>query len=257
VRAATDTFQDLPSNLITPPPPQRSRLLAVGGAVVATFYSQDHADVPLSRIAMPVRHAIVAIEDSRFYQHHGVDLHGIARAAIADLGTGQPAQGASTLTQQYVKNVLIETARTPGEQAAARADTLQRKPQEARYALALERKLSKDQILGRYLNIVYFGDGAYGIEAAARHYFSTSADRLTLAEAALLAGLVRDPSAYDPVTHPAAAFARRNIVLERMAQLGDISASAQHSSESKPLGLHQRPLPAEGCTASLTPFFCA
>ena len=257
VRAAADAFQDLPSQLLTPPPPQRTRVLAVGGALIATFYSQDRVDVPLNRIAGTARRAIVAIEDSRFYQHGGVDLHGIARAAIADLSSGAPVQGASTLTQQYVKNVLIETARTPAERAAARADTLNRKLQEARYAIALEKRLTKDQILDRYLNIVYFGGGAYGIEAAARRYFGEHASQLTLAQAALLAGLVRDPSAYDPIEHPAAARARRDVVLARMAQLGDITPAAARTAQRTPVALHPHPMPGVGCSASLTPFFCS
>ena len=163
-----------------------------------------------------MRHAIVAIEDRRFYEHHGVDYKGILRAALTNQENGNVTQGGSTLTQQYVKNVLLESATTPAEIKAATDRSVQRKLREARYALALERKLTKDQILANYLNIANFGDGAYGVEAAAQHYFGIHAKQLNVVQAALLAGIVNSPTAYDPKLHPKAALDRRQLVLDQM-----------------------------------------
>ena len=162
-----------------------------------------------------MRHAIVAIEDRRFYEHHGVDYKGIIRAALTNQENGNVTQGGSTLTQQYVKNVLLESATTPAEQKAATDRSVQRKLREARYALALERKLTKDQILANYLNIANFGDGAYGVEAASEHYFGIHAKQLNVVQAALLAGIVNAPTAYDPKLHPKTALGRRNLVSTR------------------------------------------
>jgi membrane peptidoglycan carboxypeptidase len=164
-------------------------------------------------------------------------------------------QGGSTLTQQYVKNILLETATTPAQQRAAVADTLSRKLREAKYAIELANRESKAQILDGYLNIVYFGDGAYGIGAAARHYFGIPVQRLSLAQSALLAGLVQDPSGYDPVAHPKLALLRRNLVLTRMHQLGTITAGQEKAAMARPLKLHVTREP-DGCLGSFAPFFC-
>ncbi|MBV8259258.1 MAG: PBP1A family penicillin-binding protein [Actinobacteria bacterium] len=153
-----------------------------------------------------LKQAIVATEDKRFWEHRGVDLRGIARAVVADL-RGRPVQGGSTITQQFVKNALTGDTRT-----------IVRKLKEAALAWQLEQRWSKERILTAYLNTIYFGNGAYGAERAARTYFGHSAAKLTLSEAALLAGIPEDPSAYDPVRHPAAARARRRLVLGLMLQ---------------------------------------
>ena len=150
--------------------------------------------MPLSDVAPVMRKAVVAIEDSRFYDHGGIDLRGTVRALVNNQ-SGKDVQGGSTLTQQYVKQVLLETAsniqdpkKRAAAQKAATAQTYTRKLRELRYAVALEEKYSKEQILERYLNIAYFGAGAYGVEAAAKRYFNTHARDLTLPQAALLAG---------------------------------------------------------------------
>src|SRR3954447_24932282 len=198
-RAVSDSWGDLPATLRMPPPPERSRLVAADGSTIASFFTQDRVNVPLSWVAPVMQRAIVAIEDARFFQHGGVDLRGALRAAATDVGNGAAVQGGSTLTQQYVKNALLDSG-----QEDATSDTLARKVREARYAIELERRLSKQQILERYLNIVYFGEGAYGVESAARRYFGVHASRLTLPQAALLAGLVQSPTEDDPVRFPRA-----------------------------------------------------
>ena len=249
-RGATTSFDSLPSQLKVPPPPERSRLVAADGSTIAEFFTQDRVNVPLSRIAPVMRDAIVAIEDVRFFSHGAVDVQGTIRAALTNLGSGQTRQGGSTLTQQYVKNVLVSA----GDKAATQ-DTVARKVREARYAMALERRLSKDQILERYLNIVYFGEGAYGVESAAHRFFGVTASKLTLPQAALLAGLVQSPTAYDPVRDPAAAKARRDDVLARMQAAGSIDAATEKAALATPVGVHLRP-PRFGCETATAPFFC-
>src|SRR3954454_15925167 len=152
-------FDALPGALATPPLSERSRLLQSDGGQIASFYEENRQEVGLEGIAPVMQKAIVAIEDSRFYQHGGVDPKGLFRAAAANWASGKVVQGASTLTQQYVKNVLIETASAKGDRAgvaAARADTKKRKIQEIKLAISLEKQISKDEILNRYLNIAFF-----------------------------------------------------------------------------------------------------
>ena len=254
-RNAANWFKALPSDLRTPAIPQRSVVLAADGSELATFYSENRVDVPIARVAPIMREAIVAIEDTRFYQHGGLDIRATVRALVDDLVSGQVEQGGSGITQQYVKNLLIETASTSAAKQAAQAETPSRKIRELRYAVAVEEELTKDQILERYLNIAYFGDGAYGIEAAARHYFGTTAAELTLPEAALLAGIVRYPLAYDPTNHPGQSVLRRNVVLARMAGIGLIGHPQADAAERAPVGLHVVATP-NGCVASDAPFFC-
>src|SRR3954447_7605866 len=250
-RAATTSFDNLPENLAAPPPPQRSRLLDADGSVIATFFRQDRVSVPLEQISPAMQHAIVAIEDARFFDHGAIDVKGTLRAALTDLGHGGTVQGGSTLTQQYVKNVLVYA----DDDSHATDDSLQRKMREARYAIGVEKRLTKPQILDRYLNIVYFGEGAYGVQAAARRYFSTDAADLTLPQSALLAGLVQSPTDYDPLRRPAAARARRDTVLERMAQVGMAGRGQTGRAEARGLGLHLSLSPS-GCQAGGAAFFC-
>src|SRR5438270_11231683 len=249
-RNATVSFNNLPADLKAPPPPERSRLLAADGSTLAEFFTEDRVNVPLAQVAPIMQKAIIAIEDIRFFSHGAVDLQGTMRAALTNLGKGQTAQGGSTLTQQYVKNVLVAA----GDKHAT-TDTLARKVREARYAIALEHKLTKKQILERYLNIVYFGEGAYGVESAAHRYFGVSSSKLTLAQSALLAGLVQSPSDYDPVRDQAAAKARRDEVLGRMQTAGFITPAEHQAVSAAPLGVLLR-APTFGCETSTAPFFC-
>ena len=146
--------------------------------------------------------AVVAIEDYRFYQHGALDLKGTLRALITNQANNGVVQGGSSITQQLVKLTLLDQAKTKAEQKAATDDTYARKLNELRYAIALEQKHSKDWILERYLNTAYFGDGAFGVQAAAKHYFNVNARDLNLQQAALLAGLVKNPTGYDPTNYP-------------------------------------------------------
>ena len=261
-KAASEGFERLPASLATPPLPQRSTILAADGSVIATFYYENRISIPLSKVAPVMRQAIVAIEDSRFYEHGGIDLRGTLRAFVNNQNGGSQ-QGGSSLTQQYVKNVLIESASSLANAderkqaaAAAKEESYSRKLRELRYAIAVEDQLTKDQILERYLNIAYFGSGAYGVEAAARHYFNKPAAKLNLIEAALIAGIVQKPVGYDPTRSPKAALARRNLVLNRMADLGYITDAQATAAKRAGLRLSIAKDQGNGCQTSYAPFFC-
>ncbi len=261
-RNAADKFQALATNLPSQLP-QRSVILDSRGNVLAYFYGHvygqsnqviDRVPVSFSKIAPVMRAAIVAIEDSRYYQHGGIDIKGTVRAAIQDLHGGS-VQGGSTIAQQYVKNVLILTAKNQAQAKLAASDTLARKIRELRYAVAVEHQMTKDQLLAAYLNVAYFGQQAYGVEVAAERYFGTSAAALTLPQAALLAGIVENPAQYDPMSNPATALTRRNTVLARMAQLGVITRAQATAAEGSKVRLQPSTVPS-GCAASYAPFFC-
>ncbi|MGN6132611.1 MAG: transglycosylase domain-containing protein [Nocardioidaceae bacterium] len=254
-KAVAKGVADLPASLTTRPLGERSRVLDRRGRLLASFYDQYRIPVPLAQVAPIMRRAQVAIEDSRFYQHGALDVKGTLRAFVTNQTAGGTVQGGSSITQQLVKMTLLNQARTKVQQAAATADTYHRKLVELRYALALEQHHSKSWILQRYLNTAYYGDGAYGVEAAARHYFSRPAARLTLAQAALLAGLVKNPTGYDPTAHAARARSRRAVVLDRMAQLHVITPAQARRAEASPLGLRVTAL-RNGCVSSKAPFFC-
>ncbi len=241
--------------------PSASLLLDAEDRPFARIYDRFRRPVPIDRIADTVQAAVVAVEDRRFYGHGGVDWLGTGRALLSNALRGSPleGQGASTITMQYVKNRRLFGAVTPAEQRQATADTLQRKLTEARIARMLESRLTKSEILTRYLNIVYFGRGAYGIEAAAQTWFGTSAADLTVPRGALLAGMVQAPERYDPVDHPEAARARRDTVLAAMASVGSLTPRAADRARRAPLGVRPDPdVPPQGCAAARagTGFFC-
>jgi membrane peptidoglycan carboxypeptidase len=254
-RDAANNFENMPVDLSTAPPPEKTVVYAADGKPLATFFDEYRESVRLDQVAPIMRKAIIAIEDSRFYEHGALDLKGAIRALATNAEANEVKQGGSTLTQQYVKNLLIEHAKTPEERQAARAPTVGRKLRELRYALDVEQKMSKDQILEGYLNVAYFGAGAYGAQAAAKRYFSKPAAKLKLAEAALLAGITNSPFAYDPTLHPGAARTRRNTVLERMAQLGVVSRQDAARAAQSPVRLRETK-PEGGCDASRAAFFC-
>ncbi|WP_308166523.1 penicillin-binding protein [Actinomadura sp. NEAU-AAG7] len=254
-RDAAHWFGSEPEGLSTSGVPQRSRILAADGTPIATFFYQNRVDVPLKGIAPIARRAVLAIEDSRFYEHGAIDSQGTLRALASNLSSGKVTQGGSGITQQYVKNLLLTTADSRAEQRAAKEISPARKIRELRYAVALEKRYPKDEILRRYLNIAYYGDGAYGIEAASRHYFSKPASKLDLAEAALLAGVIRYPYAYDPVHHPGMARERRDTVLRRMAELGWIDSATAEATARQPIALRVQDA-RSGCVTSEAPFFC-
>ncbi|GHJ51876.1 transglycosylase domain-containing protein [Micromonospora chersina] len=243
-------YAALPESLKTPEPAQRSNLYASDGrTLITSFYVEDRVDVPVEEVAPVMRQAIVAAEDVRFYQHHGVDVRGVARAFTANRRDGT-RQGASTLTMQYVRNALAGDPRLTEEQRARATEiTVGRKIREMRYALALERRISKDEILGRYLNIAYFGAGAYGIAAASKRYFSTTPAQLTLAQSALLAGLVRSPDTDDPINGDAdAALGRRAYVLDRMVETGQVAQADAARAKGEQLDLKPSATPND-CAA--------
>lgn len=207
---------------------QSSKIYDADGNLVTTLHGeQNRTIIPLARIPKHVQHAVVAIEDERFYDHEGVDLKAVIRAFLTNATSGEVREGGSTITQQLVKNTII----APGGQAEK---TLERKIHEAALSRQLEKELTKDQILERYLNTVYFGEGAYGVQAAARTFFGKNTSRLDLGEAAMLAGLIQSPEDYNPYKNVKAARARRNTVLAKMQELGWADAAAmQKASRSK------------------------
>lgn len=250
------TVQQFPAQLDEIPLPQSSKVLAANGKPIATFYDENRVSVKLDQIAPIMRQAIVAIEDYRFYEHGALDLKGTLRAFINNQASGGGTQGGSSITQQLAKMTALAQAQTPAQRRAAIEDTYQRKLMELRHAIAFEQKHTKDWILERYLNIAYFGDGAYGVQAASRHYFSVNANELNPQQAALLAGLVKNPSGYTPTRFPDRAQARRNVVLSRMGQLDVIPPAEAAKLQQTDLGLKVAPS-GNGCLASPTgPFFC-
>ncbi|MFI5678452.1 transglycosylase domain-containing protein [Streptomyces cellulosae] len=257
-KGSVESFDELPANLKTPPLSQRTTILDANGGRIATVYSRDRTVVTLKDISPYMQKAIVAIEDSRFYQHGAVDLKGVLRALNKNAQSGGVSQGASTLTQQWVKNVFVEEAGDdPTKVAQATQQTIGRKIKELKYAIQVEEELGKKKILENYLNITFFGQQAYGVEAAAQRYFSKHAKDLTLSESALLAGIVQSPSRYDPVNDEAEATKRRNTVLRRMAEVGDVSRAEADKAMEQPLGLKVSQ-PKNGCITAVkgASFFC-
>ncbi len=258
-RSGVDVFNELPSEFSTDPLAQTSRILAADGTVIATPQEQNRTIVPLSKIAPIMRTAQVDIEDHRFYDHGGIDLQGTARAVISNLRSGSSV-GASSLTQQYVKISLQYSALSSGNKEAA-ADAVKkdylRKLKELKYAITLEKKLTKDQILQGYLNLVYYGDRAYGVEAAAQHYFSVPASKLSLSQAALLAGMTQNPGTTDPVNYPQRALNRRNVVLDRMHELGSITDKQWTAAKKRTLKQDMKVTEQKStCLASPYPYWC-
>ncbi|KPC71657.1 penicillin-binding protein [Streptomyces sp. NRRL WC-3753] len=257
-KGSVEGFDALPANLKTPPLSQRTTILDAEGGTIATVYSRDRTVVDLKDISPYMQKAIVAIEDSRFYEHGAIDLKGVLRALNKNARSGEVSEGASTLTQQYVKNVFVEEAGDDATKVAqATQQTIGRKIQELKLAIQVEEELGKKKILENYLNITFFGQQAYGVEAASQRYFSKHAKDLNVQEAALLAGIVQSPSRYDPVNDEAEATKRRNVVLNRMAQVGDISTAEAEKAKKAPLGLKVSK-PKNGCITAVknASFFC-
>lgn len=229
---ALPELPDLDEERAKPKPlPQTSFVFDAKGRLITTLHAeQNRVVIGPGRIPDVLKDAVVAIEDQRFWRHAGVDVKAMFRAALANTREGEIVQGGSTITQQYVKNTITGSERT-----------VDRKLKEASLALQLEGDMSKEEILAAYLNTVYFGRGAYGIQAAAREFFSTQARKLTLPQAALLAGLIASPASYDPVNHPKAAVARRDHVLARMHDLGTLATEHYLAVRGKKLGLKLAP----------------
>ena len=259
-RDAASTFATLPVAGLGQLP-VRSELLDSGGHLIAYYYPRNIYRVPVTynQIAPVMRDAIVAIEDSRFYLHGALDIRGTVRALFTT-ASGAGTQGGSDLAQQYVKNACILTASTLRLAAACAAETVARKVRELRIAADVLHEMTRPQLLAAYLNAAYFENQSYGIEVASQFYFSTSASDLSLSQAAMLAGLVKNPAAFDPLLHPQAARSRRNVVLARMAQLGYITAAQAGRAAHQALGLLVSSVPLQtGCISPAVrkaAFFC-
>ncbi|MER6910405.1 transglycosylase domain-containing protein [Streptomyces sp. NPDC000594] len=257
-KGAAGKFDSIPANLKRPPLSERTTILDADGDLIASVYSRDRTVVPLQDISPYMQQAIIAIEDARFYEHGAIDLKGILRALNKNARSGEVTEGASTLTQQYVKNVFVEEA---GDDAAKFAQATQqtagRKIRELKYAIQVEEELGKKKILENYLNITFFGQQAYGIEAASQRYFSTPAKKLKLEQAAMLAGVVQSPTYFDPTAFPERAEKRRNTVLGRMVASGDITRDRAEKAKRAPLGLKVKK-PRNGCITAVkgAGFFC-
>jgi membrane peptidoglycan carboxypeptidase len=224
-KAGGETFASLPSELKQASAPQISRIFAADNKTqISVFYDEFRSDVPLKDISINMQNAIVAAEDHEFYKHNGVDLKGVARAFVNNK-SGKSQQGASTLTMQTVRMSLAYSATNPQEVVDATKDTPKRKVTEMKYAMQLEKELTKGQILERYLSTAPFGNGAYGVFAASQVYFKKKPKDLTVAESALLASMVKAPTAFNPTTasgYPQA-LDRRNYVISDMEELGFVT----------------------------------
>jgi len=255
---ATNELNLRPEDLKEPPPAEVSIVQDVKGNEIARFYEEYRQVVKIDQVAEIMKTAIISIEDDRFYQHGAIDLEGTIRAFAKNLQTGGVSQGGSSITQQYVKQVLLNSAGTDEEKNKALEASYARKLNELRYAMAVEEKYSKDEILEKYLNIAYFGASAYGVEAAADRFFGVKAAKLTLPQAATLAGAVQDPNATDPnlgKKQRDRLLYRRNVVLDRMAELGKITTEEAQKAKKTRLGYKGTKLPG-GCESSDYPYFC-
>ena len=251
-------FDTLPAELKVDPPNQTTRILAADGSEIANVYTENRTKVALDQISPFMKDAVIAVEDSRFYEHGGVDTTGILRALVSTARGNK--QGASTVTQQYVNNVLNANLAAEGNEDQIKLNGVNKgvgdKLREMKLAIALEKEFSKEQILEGYLNIVFFNRDAYGVEAASRFFFSTSAKDLSLPQAALLAGLVNSPSAFDPINNPERSKERRDLVLSLMLSQGKITQADHDAAVATPVETKVTQ-PKQGCAyASTAPYFC-
>ena len=263
--AITNKFLDAQCNLKQANLDQSTTIYARDGVTkIATLYKDNRSVIKLAAIPKIAQDALIDTEDRRFYQHHGLDIRGLARAAVNDSGNNS-TQGASTLTQQLVKQTrFYEAGSDKAKQNAATADTTDRKIYEAKCALKLEQEFTKHQILEKYFNIAFFGEQSYGIDVAARNYFNVTPQKLTVPEAAMLAGLVKNPTLFDPFQHPTAARERRNEVIDNMVVAGNLTQAQANKYKKVPFVLNEttrRSLGAQGCTFAFgtienVGFFC-
>lgn len=264
-RHEASKFLDTDCNLQETAPPQKTTLYARDGkTVIATLFSQDRVPVKLSQVPEILRKALIATEDRRFYSHQGVDMRGLIRSAVST--SGGNTQGGSTLTMQYVKQMrYYQAGKDLAKQQAAIDQNLNRKIEDAKCAIFIENDKgeSKDTILTNYLNIAFFGENSYGIETAARTYFNKHTSQLTLPESALLVGLLRAPSEYDPFVNPESAKTRRNTVMQNLVDVGDLSQADADKYKAEPIRLATTtpPIVREGCANAVSSiknvgFFC-
>lgn len=262
-REGVGMFDRLPGDLEDNPLAQQSRILAADGTVLSTPAQQNRIIVDSEDISQNMKNAQVAIEDERFFSHGGMDVEGLGRAVFQNVTTDS-TQGGSTLTQQYIKLALQEEARKNNDGAAYAAAEARtgipgyvRKLRELKYAVTLEERLTKDEILVGYLNLAFYGNNSYGVEAASRSYFGVNSSDLTISQAALLAGIVQTPTTNNPISNPEAAQNRRNLIINKMLELEMITA--EEAEEAKALEVtdmiewHES---QRSCLISRNPFFC-
>ena len=259
VARTADEFASASRSVISKDAPGVTTITDRNDQPIAWLYDQRRFNVPAERISPAMKDALVSVEDRRFYEHSGVDWKGTARAAVKNFMSQSVQEGASTIEQQLIKNhTLLVDAQSESERRAATATDYGRKIREIRIALDLEDELTKDEILTKYLNLVPFGNGAFGVEAAAQTYFGIPASDLNVPQAALLAGMVQQSSGLDPYTNPEGAHARRNDVLAAMESTGAIGPQEAQDAKAADLGILPEPqrLP-QGCIAAGDRgFFC-
>ncbi|MDO4918282.1 transglycosylase domain-containing protein [Kocuria sp.] len=256
--ASIGWFKSLPADMEAGPLSRSSTVVAKDGSEIATFFAQNRDPVPLDQISPNMRKALLSIEDRDFYEHGGVDPWGIVRAIGNNLLRPGNRQGASTITQQYVNNLIIDQQVRNGEQASTiGADKgVVDKIKEMKLALSMEQEKSKDEILEGYLNVVLFGGSNYGVEAASQYFWGIHASQLSVAQAATLAGMVQSPNYYNPQVNPEASTQRRNVVLGTMVQTGAITQQQADAAAKEPMNLSIHTT-SSGCTAAKTaPYFC-
>lgn len=254
---ATDVWNDIETDMTVfdTPLAQKIEIVDVNGTPFATLFTENR--VPLDSLDQVSPHmidAVLSVEDRGFYAHGPIDPRGTTRAVVRNVTT-DASQGGSSITQQYVKLMRAASGQDAKEKAEASADSLNRKLVELKYATELEAIMGKDEILLGYLNTAYFGDGAYGIGAAAMRYFGVPAADLNVPQSAMLAGLLRNPVGYNPVTHPEEGLARRNVALGTMAANGVITEAERAQYAAEPVGAVSNPI-ANGCATSAYPYYC-
>ncbi|MGA3488608.1 penicillin-binding protein [Micromonosporaceae bacterium DT55] len=259
-KAGAEAFDNLPSELTVKRAPQISYVYASDGkTVLATMYDENRRDVKLADISPDMQKAIIAAEDHNFYEHNGVDVKGVARAFINNSAGASHQQGASTLTMQYVRLAIAYSATHPQDVVAATEDTAGRKMREMSYALQVTKQYTKDEVLERYLNIAAFGNGAYGVYAASQVYFGKHPRDLNVEESAMLAGLVKAPTEFNPATENGypQAVGRRDYVIDNMQKLGFITTEQAEQAKKVKLVVKGKRA-GNGCVAANknTGFFC-
>nr|WP_239091066.1 penicillin-binding protein [Asanoa iriomotensis] len=259
-KAGAVSFDELPASFTVKQAPQATQVFARDGRTqLATFFDENRKDVTLQAIAPTMPQALVAAEDQSFYKHNGVDVRGLARAVVVNKTTGAQ-QGGSTLDMQLVRMLATYAATDPQQVVEATEKSTSRKIKESRQALALDKELGKDGVLERYLNMAPFGHSTYGIYAASMYYFGKTPDKLSLSESALLAGVIRAPSDYDPMDEGlrAQTLERRDWVLDQMVKTGAITTAQATEAKAVQLKFVGK-TPSNGCTATRPNdygFFC-
>ncbi|MBJ2120206.1 penicillin-binding protein [Arthrobacter sp. MSA 4-2] len=254
--ASIQFFEELPAELERDALAQPTKILATDGSLIATLYEENRQPITLDQVSPNMTNALLAIEDNRFYEHGGVDLQGIL-GAVANNISSDTTRGASTLTQQFVTNVLIDTARQNGGEAVfSGSKTIGDKLREAKLAIAVEKELTKDEILEGYLNIVPFTGTTYGVQAASKYFFNVDAKDLNIEQSALLAGVVNGTTYYSPELNPERSLERRNLVIGAMLKTGKITQEEHDAAVAKDLSLKITPT-LNGCAgAAQAAYFC-